>query len=905
MDRWFSTAPSDSPGQGLERRSSKRSLGRSNLDRRSSASSFTPELAQDTPSQRHRNIVRHPDSAVNSSGPFSRAARRWSKRSSAAPDTPLQSMNTQQSARSISPDEPPAQLQIPTLRFAISPETPLNHDADSATDTATSQKQSPSTASPFSGRRLRTSMSMTGRTVFPGFSGQYYTEESQANDPFTTSMAHTSFHSHKAPYRDFNAFGIGDTDVTDTDSSHLAWIGHKEPSATAQMPRVDRRKVQKPRLVGKMLFDRQSRRLRAGDDDTASADKEAQSAVAIKDPPLFDNLKDRMLQMAVDLWLLRSEIAYSLEDWNAMESHGHQAHDLADHLKWEPFVAKCAMPIGIARYKQGDWLGAYEYFQEAERTAGYYIPLSEISKWRTLTDERLGPSVAASLYSMSSEPGEERAPFITPLGSVVEEKDEFLWASIKHDGPATGDSPTSQYSMDEPELSAEGGGGGVPLSSGAPGGHSLQAPLRKLSHVKVVPRNSSTTDDGSSTDQIVRLPSRPARLPARLPAAIKLSSNAAPAGIRSLRLYDPGPHPVASPPLRTATPPLRIALQMAQNSRSGLNEMELSSPLKQASREPSDSADSASDHNGVPLDPSSSESVRLRTETTDPLPAPPSSSVSPFSIPYELPTIAERPTVTNEVPHPSVTRSRHFPSPKSYPRRVPQPEHYRKRTTRPPPQATSPDMARRWHQKKLKDARIEAEIAKVKNIASPRVRSARSASYVASPRASVLHSPPPPPQPGSSPRQRPPIKRQSIYFRPTIRRAMTDRNAYGGVGPPSVRPESWMPMGGPHPLTQGSYPGAERNRTAPDGPPGLRRRITFADELGGGRDAGGNEKEHGQAENKNMRKDVKDSDADSGNMVEGGRAEREERREVCEDKSSEEGGGVSIEDGKRSDGYKW
>ncbi|KAL8921214.1 MAG: hypothetical protein Q9208_005825 [Pyrenodesmia sp. 3 TL-2023] len=885
-------------------------MRRSNPDRPSSARSSTAELPQNTPSQRHRNLVRHPDSAINSSGPFSGAARRWSKRSSAAPDTPQEdNQSTQQSTRSFSPDEPPAQLRTSAHRFAISPDTPLNHDADSATDEATPWKPPPSTASPFSGRRPRTSsgsMSMTDHYMFPDFSGQHYTEVSQANGMFTVSMPHTSLNSHTAPYYDSDATGIGATDAIDINSSHLARIGHEEPSPAAQGFPVRRRNVHKPRFVNRKVLERQSRQSHADEDDAASTDEKLQSAVTIKDPPLFDTLPDRMLQTTVDLWLLRSKIAYSLEDWNAMEDYAYQARYLAGHLEWEPFVAKCAFSIGVARYNQGDWLGAYENFDEAKKTAGYYIPPAEISKWLALADERSGQSVAASLYSMSSEPGQERAPFITPLDSVVEESKEFVWPSIEHDGPATGDSPTSQYSTDDPGPSAEGGGGGVPLSSGARERHSSQAPLQKSSHRGVFPQNRSDTDDGSPIDQILRLPSRPARLPARLPAAIKLASNAAPASIGSPRLYDPRPHPVASPPLRTATPPLRIALQMAQNNRSGLNEMELPSPPKRASCEPSDFADSASDHNGAPLDLGSTRSVRIPTETTDPLPAIPSSSISPFSIPHELAMIAERPRVTNEASHPPVARPKHFPSPSSYPRRVPHPANYHKQTTRPPPQATSPDMARRWHQQKLEDARIEAEINRVKDIASPRVRSARPASYFASPRASILHPAAPPPlQPGWSARQAPPNKRQSIYFRPTTQQAISDRSAYGETGPRSARPKSWGPMGRPHPLSQGSDPRAVWNGIVKDGPLGPRRRITFADELNDGREAGRKGKEGGLTGNKTTVKDVENSDGESGDNGGQSGAEREDRRKVSEDRSSEEGGGVSIKDGKRNDGYKW
>ncbi|KAI4206737.1 MAG: hypothetical protein LQ346_000926 [Caloplaca aetnensis] len=902
-------------------------MRRSNSARHSNAwpASAKPNRAQDTPSRRHRELVRHPDSAIDSSGPFSGMSRRWSKRFSVAPDTPVQRRSTQasqeeeeekgaqQSARSISPDEPPAQLRVPAYRFAMSPETPLNRDGDSTTDTATSWKQPPDRAPSSSKRPPRTftwSTNKSGRKLSLNYNGQYYVGGSQANDPFTGSMAQTSFYSHEGPSRDWQTSGLEATGVTDTNPIHLARFGQEEPSGAARNSRVGRGEVNEPQLVHEKTSEMQSPRLHAEGGDAASTDEQLQPAMARKDPALYDHLQYRILQTAMDLWLLRCKIAESMEDWNAMENHGHEAHNLAEHLQWGPFVARCALLIGVARYKQGHWIGADESFDVAQRMGGYDEPQSEIEEWRRLVDEKLGQSLAASVDGMSAVLREERAPFITPLASVVEEKEDCPWPSTERDEPATADSPTSQYSTDQPELSAQGKGVTL-LSDAPPQRHTPSAPLENsgvmgaigasesASSRDIGPQTSTHTDGGSPADHILRLPSRPAQLAARLPAAIKISSDPKPASIGSPRLYDPSPGPLASPLLRTATPPLRIALQMARNTRSGLSEMELPSPLKQASRGLNDSADSANDQGGVPLDLGSLESVRLATETTELLPTIPSSSVSPFSIPHEQAMIAERPWATSKPPYRPVTQSKYFPNARSY---VPQPESYQEPAVDRPPQAVSPDMARRWHQQKLKDARMESGITGVKNFALTGVHSARSTSNLASPRASVLHTPPPPPpsRPGWKPRQRPPGKPHSIYARrPSAQHVISERNANEGTRPRSVRPVSWGPTGSPYAVGQASNSGAGQKGTVSQSPRTLGRTITFADDLYGGKGAGKKEMDDVLEKNKSKNEDVEDSDTKSGFESERTRTELEDRREMNDDRSSDEGGGVSIEDGSR------
>lgn len=113
-------------------------------------------------------------------------------------------------------------------------------------------------------------------------------------------------------------------------------------------------------------------------------DIKLQPAGLTRDPYLYDNIGAKMRQMTVDLWLLRTKVAEYVKDWKAMENYGRQAHKLAGDLRWEPFVAQCALPIGIALFNQGEWFGAYENFEEAEKTQGYYLAPETISVWQRL-----------------------------------------------------------------------------------------------------------------------------------------------------------------------------------------------------------------------------------------------------------------------------------------------------------------------------------------------------------------------------------------------------------------------------------------------------------------------------------------------------------------------------------------
>ncbi|KAI4123099.1 MAG: hypothetical protein LQ338_005445 [Usnochroma carphineum] len=595
---WFPVAPQRSSRRRLTRVDARSSVRRGKSSQPSSASNAAAVSAQNTPLRRYRNAVWHPDSAIESSGQLSpRALRRVSKRIAAAPNTPLQLPDSWSSLRDNQEDpelsaisggliEAAPSLRVPKSRFVISPETPLNHDDSDGTDTESLPQQASREPIPIPGPQSPTpsrSMGEIDQSPFRDFSGHHFVGNDQEDDPFAGSKR--SLDPPRTPDDDSRAFAPRAPN-SDASPPELVGMGRDQRSV-AHLFRVDRGEVRRPQLVNEKMLELKCRGLDV-EDAAGSMDEGLLPALPTKDPPLYDNLRDKMRQMAVDLWLLRSKIAYSMEEWKAMEQHSQQAHDLADDLQWEPFVAKCAFPLGIALFNQKDWLGAYENFEEAEKTRGYYIPRSELLRWLTMASAQLDQSAAPSLFSMSAGPG-ERAPFITPLDSVVEEKEEYPFPAAEDQKPRSEDFPTFQYSMQE--SGHETGVAGASLPSRALLAFSPQAPL-EFSQAPVTEATKPTarapslarsvashpfnnTSSISPTDRILRLPARPARAP----AAVTLANNPAPASISSPRLYDPGPHPNPSPPMRANTPPLRTALYVPRShAASSLSEMELPGP---------------------------------------------------------------------------------------------------------------------------------------------------------------------------------------------------------------------------------------------------------------------------------------------------------------------------------------
>ncbi|KAL8649340.1 MAG: hypothetical protein Q9210_004462, partial [Variospora velana] len=489
-------------------------------------------------------------------------------------------------------------------------------------------------------------------------------------------------------------------------------MGKKQDRA-ARWFRAERAEVRKPKPISEWKLDMVFLQWKAEDDDET-----LRSASLTVDPPLYDNIKDKMRQVAVELCLVRSRIAYSMQNWREMESRSQQAYNLAADLPWEPFKAKCALPLGVALYQQGHWERAYENFHEALNTGRFYGPRSVIQKWINLVTERLP---------------RERALSITPLGSVVEEKEEFPFPTRQDRKPESEGPPSSHHSLQVAECSTK--ETALPSTSEA---HSSSAPLKQVTQAVVTGaiRYTGNAADGSTTNRVLDGP-----------AAITVSTDPSPASFGSPRLYNPKDGPAPSPPMGAETPPLRPALFLPRTlAASSLSEVELPPPFAQESRkgdpgsEPGQGAllqDGPQEDDRQPLKPSS---LLARKEASPPPDAQPTNNPLECSPP---------------------------PSPSSNP---------------------SPLSALR-HAQALKAARVEAEIARAIAIASPLVESARSASRFTSPRHSAPHSAPPyPPRPGWStgharPSPAPAAAGTGSAYgatrRPRNKKAISDGNFYG------------------------------------------------------------------------------------------------------------------------------
>ncbi|KAL8712924.1 MAG: hypothetical protein Q9220_002782 [cf. Caloplaca sp. 1 TL-2023] len=249
------------------------------------------------------------------------------------------------------------------------------------------------------------------------------------------------------------------------------------------------------------------------------------------EPPLYDNIPDKLRQMTVDVWLLRSKIAYAMEEWQAMEIYSRKAHDLAKDLDWGPFVAMCAFPQGVAFYKQGYWQQAHAYLQEAEKTKGYYIPQKEVSRWLKLASEKLHDP---------APPFRERAPVVSPLTALPENEGSVKLRFSAITSASVRPSPQTRLSSQRSS-------------------RTKQAEDSAVSVQDFIPRTSSESASQSHGQVPQGISDPPLRqdLPPISPCEIDLpppmlSSDPRPPGLTTTsRLYIPGPH---SSPKRVPLP---------------------------------------------------------------------------------------------------------------------------------------------------------------------------------------------------------------------------------------------------------------------------------------------------------------------------------------------------------------
>ncbi|KAL8949958.1 MAG: hypothetical protein Q9222_003969 [Ikaeria aurantiellina] len=315
--------------------------------------------------------------------------------------------------------------------------------------------------------------------------------------------------------------------------------------AAARWSRDGKAKICKPAPARREWFDTNARWIDRQDANRSNTETPSTSRPVLE-PPLYDNIPDKIRQMTVDMWLLRSKIASAMEEWQAMETHSRKAQDLAKAFYWGPFVAKCAFPQGLALYKQGYWQQAHSYLQEAEKTNGYYVVREEISRWLKLASEKLhDPAVSFP----------ERAPIVSPLTALPENENSarLPYSAIKSASirispspqPSMGESPRTNRAEDS-TISAE--------------NSILRVPSEAVS------RSASQNLQAASNDSISQV------LPAISlgetdPPAPTLSIDPRPPGLTTTpRLYVPGAHsspkivPVPKPSRGGKSLQLRTAL---------------------------------------------------------------------------------------------------------------------------------------------------------------------------------------------------------------------------------------------------------------------------------------------------------------------------------------------------------
>lgn len=559
----------------------------------------------------------------------------------------------------------------------------------------------------------------------------------------------------------------------------------QDRDAAARDHRAARGEIRKPKPMIEKAIEREARRVNSPGNTSFM---EEGLAGTPRDAPLYDNLPDQMRQMTVELLLRRSQVAYVLKDWEAMRKYSRQAHDLARSFKWEPFAARCAFWTGIALYHQRDWIGAYENFQEADRTEGYYIPRKDILNWLTQSSERLKDSLIPWSNGLPAARGDQAPSYLTPLGTVFEEGEHLPIPITRSENPVRG-----HLSLSQPAPRAKGESTrprDYSPPTGSPGPKHNAGSDRASSFFTVVADAIPTAPTGHIPP--LNLHRRP------VPAAITLPSIVEPPRVRTSLLYSPGVHrppprsgPSSTPSMNGHESHLAGGYPGPSNNTLSLEELGISSaaaPPSELSSATGRGSDARSKDDGVfslvdratdevagwshqqphspdtlppvvvpnPLDASSPSqtaeeingrlsdhpsplSSRSDTLAADvPIPPSPSSadsqdddSTTPASVPPRPTATQNFPSHQGELETVAMTLSQPSPPPTSI-EATPQPSQ-----SHPSPlssQTPSPharqdfEIARLDHRRRLENEKIEAAIRNVKAVASSRILSAKTAS---------------------------------------------------------------------------------------------------------------------------------------------------------------------------------
>ena len=408
-----------------------------------------------------------------------------------------------------------------------------------------------------------------------------------------------------------------------------------------------------------------------------------------KHPPLYNNFQDRLRQMAVELLVQRSKVAYTLRGWRSMETSSRQAYNLATYFSWEPYRARSAFWIGIALYHQKKWTEAYEAFEEADKTNGYYIARRIILHWLSKASKRLegSPGWSSGLSAIRGE----NPPVLTPLDTVIEEVDAFPFPN-----------PGEQYRVGKEGVHSNTVAKMNDLAANA-------TEMALLTDDQDPRRNADPKENGlGRTPQSYRLLASPkGRRVKPPPKAIKLSNIVQPATVRTPRLYDPLPSG---------------GMSVAEKDNLSILDMEQPVSMRSESEALVDVNQEAESKSEDDQSIGSSDSANLSEASGQSSQQPPLSAKFSGSLKVQ-PASADQ--ITN--------RSPGLPSQQEQPSNIPLPSSPSSAPHETPP--LSPTSLERQErrialtaQRRLADSKTEVAIRNVKAAASPLIASAKSAS---------------------------------------------------------------------------------------------------------------------------------------------------------------------------------
>ena len=136
-------------------------------------------------------------------------------------------------------------------------------------------------------------------------------------------------------------------------------------------------------------------------------------------------LPAKLRQLAVELMLLRAEVAKFQKDWVTMEYHSTRAIKEAQPLKNIHISAWCDFYRGIAFFGQRKWASADQAFEDARPCVGVHISVATAENWRRKLE-----AVYQSPLRTTHTPHTPRTPF-TPFTTRSTPIDQSLFQGFE------------------------------------------------------------------------------------------------------------------------------------------------------------------------------------------------------------------------------------------------------------------------------------------------------------------------------------------------------------------------------------------------------------------------------------------------------------------------------------------